>query len=164
MLGGAARTRASDPPNRSASTAARASRAAAAGSLLVRPISLNGSLFVRIQARSRDHRAGTYSSIEATSYRTPITLEEVLAQPMIVAPLGLFEVPSRGDGAVCLVPPGEVARATVRPYVRLPGRGFFHEGAHQISDMPGDKTRLVAAEVAGAGALGFAGITAGDGA
>ncbi|MCE3551147.1 hypothetical protein LWC33_06720 [Pseudonocardia sp. RS11V-5] len=81
---------------------------------------------------------------------------------MIVAPLSLFEVPSRGDGAVCLVPAGEVVRATGRPYVRLSGRGFFHEGAHQISEMPGDKTRLVATGVAGAGAMGSAGITAGD--
>jgi acetyl-CoA acetyltransferase len=36
-------------------------------------------------------------------FRKPVTLEEVLAQPMIVEPLGLYEVPPRGDGATVLV-------------------------------------------------------------
>lgn len=96
-------------------------------------------------------------------YRTPITLDEVLAQQMIVEPLGLYDVPPRGDGAVCLVlAEEEVARSTGRPYARMRGRGFFHEGAHQISEVPGDMTRLVAAETAGAQALESAGITAAD--
>lgn len=34
--------------------------------------------------------------------RKPITLDDVLAQKPIVEPLGLYEVPPRGDGAACL--------------------------------------------------------------
>ena len=36
-------------------------------------------------------------------FRKPITLAEVLAQRPIVEPLGLYEVPPRGDGAACVV-------------------------------------------------------------
>ena len=36
-------------------------------------------------------------------FRKPITLDEVLAQKPIVEPLGLYEVPPRGDGAACIV-------------------------------------------------------------
>ncbi|QSE95643.1 thiolase family protein [Rhodococcus pseudokoreensis] len=83
-------------------------------------------------------------------FRTPITLDDVLAQPMIVEPLGLFEVPPRSDGAVCLVlAEEEVARSLGKPYVRVRGRGFYHEGAHQISEVPNDMTALAAARTAG---------------
>ena len=72
-------------------------------------------------------------------FRTPITLADVLAQKPIVEPLGLYEVPPRGDGAACIVLADEdVARSSGRPYVRVRGRGFFHEGAHQINEAPGD--------------------------
>lgn len=72
-------------------------------------------------------------------FRKPITLEEVLAQRMIVEPLGLYEVPPRSDGAACIVVASEdVAREIGRPYVRIRGRGFHHEGAHQISEVPND--------------------------
>lgn len=96
-------------------------------------------------------------------FRTPITLDEVLAQPMIVEPLGLYEVPPRSDGAVCLVlAEEEVARSTGRPYVRVRSRGFYHEGAHQISETPNDMTALEAARVAGRQAYHDAGVTASD--
>ncbi|WP_084470974.1 thiolase family protein [Nocardia speluncae] len=96
-------------------------------------------------------------------FRTPITLDEVLAQPMIVEPLGLYEVPPRSDGAVCLVlAEEEVARSTGRPYVRVRSRGFYHEGAHQISETPNDMTALEAARVAGRQAYDDAGVTASD--
>lgn len=96
-------------------------------------------------------------------FREPITLAEVLAQKPIVEPLGLYEVPPRGDGAACIVlADEEVARASGRPYVRLRGRGFFHEGAHQISEVPGDMIALDAAARAGRAAYDEAGITASD--
>ncbi len=96
-------------------------------------------------------------------FRKPITLEEVLAQPPIVEPLGLFEVPPRSDGAVCLVlAEEEVARAMARPYVRVRGRGFFHEGAHQINEQPNDMIELVAARAAGCAAFEDAGVSAAD--
>lgn len=82
-------------------------------------------------------------------FRTPITLDEVLAQRPIVDPLGLYEVPPRSDGAACLVlADEEYAKSLGRPYVRVRGRGFYHEGAHQISETPNDMIRFEAAEIA----------------
>jgi len=96
-------------------------------------------------------------------FRKPITLADVLGQPQIVSPLGLFEVPPRGDGAVCLVLASEaVAKATGRPYVLIRGRGYYHEGAHQISEIPNDMTAFLAPRTAGAAAYADAGVTAAD--
>jgi acetyl-CoA C-acetyltransferase len=92
-------------------------------------------------------------------FRKPLTLEGVLDQPQIVEPLGLYEVPPRGDGAVCLVLASEdVAKATGRPYALLRGRGYFHEGAHQISDIPNDMIDFRAARAAGEQAFADAGV------
>lgn len=72
-------------------------------------------------------------------YRKEVTLDEVLAQRPIVEPLGLFEVPPRSDGAACIVLASEAyARRLGKPYALLRGRGFHHEGAHQISEVPTD--------------------------
>ena len=74
-------------------------------------------------------------------FRTPITLEEVLAQRMIVEPLGLLEVPGRADGAVALVIVSEeMARRSGRPHVQVRSRGYYHEGLHQLSDRRVDMT------------------------
>jgi acetyl-CoA C-acetyltransferase len=96
-------------------------------------------------------------------FREPISLEDVLAQRAIVEPLGLYEVPPRGDGAACVVlADEEVARSSGRPYVRVLGRGFFHEGAHQINEVPGDMIELVAAKRACQAAYEEAGVSASD--
>jgi acetyl-CoA C-acetyltransferase len=96
-------------------------------------------------------------------FRKPLTLEEVLTARPIVEPLGLYEVPPRGDGAVCIVVCAEdVARRTGRPFALLRGRGFFHEGAHQINEVPNDMTAFVSAQGAAAAAYQTAGITAAD--
>jgi acetyl-CoA acetyltransferase len=96
-------------------------------------------------------------------YRSPITLEQVLEQRPIVEPLGLYEVPPRGDGAACLVIASEQrARALGRPYARVRGRGFFHEGAHQISEIPNDMIGFIAAQTAGRIAYEAAGIGPAD--
>lgn len=96
-------------------------------------------------------------------FRKPITLEDVLSQVPIVEPLGLYEVPPRSDGAVCLVLADEdVARASGRPYVRIRGRGFYHEGAHQINEIPNDMIGLLAARTAGRSAYEEAGVTPED--
>jgi len=95
--------------------------------------------------------------------RTPISIADVLAQKPIVEPLGLFEVPPRGDGAACVVLADEdVARALGKPYVRVRGRGFFHEGAHQINEVPNDMIALVSARTAADAAYAEAGVTAAD--
>ena len=94
-------------------------------------------------------------------YRTPITIEEVLAQRPIVEPLGLYDVPGRSDGAACLVLASEeVARTLGRPYAIVRGRGFSHDGSHQINEVPNDMTELIAAKEASATAYAQAGITA----
>jgi acetyl-CoA acetyltransferase len=96
-------------------------------------------------------------------FRKPLTLEEVLSARPIVEPLGLYEVPPRGDGAVCLaVCAAELARATGRPHVLVRGRGFRHEGVHQIDEVPNDMTAFTAAQGAAAAAYQSAGITAAD--
>jgi acetyl-CoA C-acetyltransferase len=96
-------------------------------------------------------------------YRKPITLEEVLAQRPIVEPLGLYDVPPRGDGAACLVLASEeVAKSLGRPYALVRGRGFYHDGSHQINDVPNDMIAFEAAARASRDAYAQAGITAAD--
>ncbi len=96
-------------------------------------------------------------------FRKPITLEEVLAQRPIVEPLGLYDVPPRGDGAACLVLASEeVAKSLGRPYVLVRGRGFYHDGSHQINDVPNDMVGFEAAARAAQDAYSQAGITAAD--
>jgi acetyl-CoA acetyltransferase len=96
-------------------------------------------------------------------YRKPITLEEVISQRPIVEPLGLYDVPPRGDGAACLVLASEeVARTLGRPYALVRGRGFFHDGSHQISDVPNDMIAFESARRAAATAYEQAGISAMD--
>ncbi|WP_306545798.1 thiolase family protein [Malikia spinosa] len=96
-------------------------------------------------------------------YRKPITLEEVVAQRPIVEPLGLYDVPPRGDGAACLVLASEdVARSLGRPYAVVRGRGFCHDGTHQISDVPNDMIAFTSAQQAAQTAYKQAGITAAD--
>lgn len=96
-------------------------------------------------------------------YRKPITLDDVVAQRPIVEPLGLYDVPPRGDGAACLVLASEdVARSLGRPYALVRGRGFYHDGSHQINDVPNDMIAFQAAERAANDAYAQAGITARD--
>jgi acetyl-CoA acetyltransferase len=96
-------------------------------------------------------------------YRKPVTLDEVVRQRPIVEPLGLYDVPPRGDGAACLVLASEdVARSLGRPYVLVRGRGFCHDGTHQISDVPNDMIAFESARQAAATAYEQAGVTAKD--
>lgn len=96
-------------------------------------------------------------------YRKPIALEEVVSQRPIVEPLGLYDVPPRGDGAACLVLASEeVARSIGRPYALVRGRGFCHDGSHQISDVPNDMIAFTSAQQAARAAYEQAGITAAD--
>jgi acetyl-CoA C-acetyltransferase len=96
-------------------------------------------------------------------YRKPITLEEVVSQRPIVEPLGLYDVPPRGDGAACLVLASEeVAKSIGRPYALVRGRGFYHDGSHQINDVPNDMIAFESAVRASKDAYAQAGITAAD--
>lgn len=96
-------------------------------------------------------------------YRKPMTIQDVVSQRPIVEPLGLLEVPGRSDGAACLVLAAEdVARTLNRPYVLVRGRGFYHDGSHQINEVPNDMTEYVAARKAAAAAYAQAGMTVDD--
>ena len=96
-------------------------------------------------------------------YRKPMTVDEVLAQRPVVEPLGLYDVPPRGDGAACLVLASEdVAKSLGRPYVLIRGRGFQHDGRHQIGDRPGDMIAFESAQAASTTAYEQAGIGPAD--
>ncbi|GAA5232353.1 thiolase domain-containing protein [Verticiella sediminum] len=96
-------------------------------------------------------------------YRKPTTIDEVLAARPIVEPLGLFDVPGRSDGAACIVLASEeVARSLGKPYAIVRGRGFCHDGSHQINEIPNDMIELASARRASADAYAQAGITAED--
>jgi acetyl-CoA acetyltransferase len=96
-------------------------------------------------------------------FREPITIDQVLNARPIVEPLGLLEVPGRADGAVALMIVSEdMARASGRPYALVRGRGFEHEGLHQVSDRPGDSLSYGSLRAAGSRALESAGVTLAD--
>jgi acetyl-CoA C-acetyltransferase len=96
-------------------------------------------------------------------YRSAITVEDVLAQKMVVEPLGLYEVPPRSDGAACIViADAEFAASLGKPYVLIRGRGFHHEGVHQMSELPNDMIAFNAATKAGQQAFREAGVAADD--
>ena len=91
-------------------------------------------------------------------FNTPLTVEDVLQQPPIVEPLGRFDVPPRSDGAICLVITSEqVARELDKPFLRVLGRGFAHDGRHQVGCTPHDMTDYPAARQATSRALEDAG-------
>ncbi len=96
-------------------------------------------------------------------FQGDLSIDDVLAQRMIVEPLGLFEVPSVADGAICLVLASEdVAKQSGKPYVLIRSRGFSHDGHHQIGDAPHDITAFPAAKQASVKALADAGMSLED--
>jgi acetyl-CoA acetyltransferase len=112
-----------------------------------------------VAVKSRRHAALN----PIAQYRKPVTVEEVLAQRPIVEPLGLFEVPPMSDGAACVVlAREEVAKSLGKRYLKLRGRGFHHEGAHQISEVPNDMIAFDSAARAAQAAFAEAGISARD--
>jgi acetyl-CoA acetyltransferase len=67
------------------------------------------------------------------------------------------------DGAVALMIVSEdMARASGQPYVLVRGRGFEHEGLHQVSDRPGDSLSYGSLMAAGSRALESAGVALAD--
>lgn len=115
--------------------------------------------FGAVAVKNRNHAALN----PLAQYRKPISLDEVLAQRPIVEPLGLYDVPGRSDGAACIVLASEdVAKSLGRPYAIVRGRGFSHDGSHQINEVPNDMTELIAAKQASARAYAEAGIDAGQ--
>ena len=93
----------------------------------------------------------------------PIDIQDVLDARQIVRPLGLLDVPPRSDGAVAvIIADPEYARSFGGRYVDIVGRGFHHEGVHQVSPTPRDLTWFESAEIASGKAYADAGVTAKD--
>ena len=93
-------------------------------------------------------------------FRDPLSMDEVLDAPMVVDPLGHFDVPQGGDGAICLVLAREdLVAARGAPYARLVGRGFAHDGFFQMGDRQHDMTGFPAARTAVAECLKQAGVS-----
>ena len=112
-----------------------------------------------VALKSRQHAQGN----PLAQFRKPLTLDDVVNARMIVEPLGLLEVPAIADGAICLVVTREaLAREMGRPHVTVAGRGFCHEGFHQIGDHPHDMTAFPAARHAVDAAFAEAGIGLAD--
>jgi acetyl-CoA acetyltransferase len=108
-----------------------------------------------VAVKSRRHAADN----PLAQFRNPLSVAEVLAARPIVEPLGLLDVPAMADGAICLVIASEtVARSLGRPFVTVRGRGFYHEGFHQVGDVAHDMTNFPAARHAAGAALASAGI------
>lgn len=92
----------------------------------------------------------------------PLTEDMVLDQRPIVEPLGLLDVPPRGEGAVVvLLASKKAAQSLGRPFVNVVGRGFAHDGYHQLGDHVYDITDFRAARNASQAALQQAGLTLG---
>jgi acetyl-CoA acetyltransferase len=92
-------------------------------------------------------------------YRKPITVEDVLAARPIVRPLSLLDVPPRSDGAAAVVVASpDVARALGKDQVGVIGRGFHHEGVHQVAAVPESFVEFESAKVASAKAFAAAAI------
>ncbi|MCE8547981.1 thiolase family protein [Ruegeria pomeroyi] len=92
-----------------------------------------------------------------------LTIPEVLAARPVVAPMGLYDVSPRGDGAACLVLCDRAtADASGRPYTVLTGSAFAHDGAFQTSGDPGPVMPYGSLARAAALALGQSGLGMGD--
>lgn len=100
---------------------------------------------------------------ELAQFRKSLDVDEVLEARQIVEPLGLFDVPAIADGAICLVVTREsLAQELGQPYVTVRGRGFYHEGYHQIGDEACDMTAFPAARRATDSVLAAAGVDLDD--
>ena len=109
----------------------------------------------------KSRRAATRNPL--AQFRDPLSTAQVLGARRIVEPLGLYDVPAIADGAICLVLASiDAAKASGRPYVQLRGRGFCHDGRHQISSAPHDISAFEALRIAGGAALAEAGIGLAD--
>jgi acetyl-CoA acetyltransferase len=105
----------------------------------------------------KDRRHATLNPL--AQYRKPITVQDVLDAPPIVRPLHLLDVPPRSDGAAAVVlAEPDLARDLCQRPVYVRGRGFRHEGIHQVASKPAPLTWFEVAELAAVDAYHEAGI------
>jgi acetyl-CoA C-acetyltransferase len=71
-------------------------------------------------------------------FKTPITLEDILASPMITEPFHMLDCSPRSDGAAAvIVTSGERLRNRDKA-VKVLGVGFGHHGLHELDERPRD--------------------------
>ncbi len=106
-----------------------------------------------------DQRANACANPDAL-YRTPITVDDVLASPLVVDPLHLLEIvrPCTGGAAVVVVSP-EIARSSPVTPVWLLGAGEASSGM-MLSQYPSITTSAIA--VSAPAAFEMAGVTSAD--
>lgn len=112
-----------------------------------------------VAVKNRRHALGN----PLAQYRTPISMEDVLSARPVVRPLHLLDVSPRSDGAVAVV----IAEAGLAEKLRtdpvyVVGRGFHHEGVHQVAEVPRSLVRFDAAEMAAVRAYENAGVSPQD--
>lgn len=92
-------------------------------------------------------------------FRDPITIEDVLSSRPVVRPLHMLDVPPRSDGAVAVVIAEETLARRLRPDpVWVTGRGFYHEGVHQVASKPRSLVDYPSARIAASVAYAGAGL------
>ena len=97
----------------------------------------------------------------AATMRDPLTVDDVLASPMISDPLHLLDACLVTDGGGCIVlTTAERAKDLTKPPIHVLGHGESHTHWH-IAQMP-DLALLSAAQAAGRDAFAMAGLTPAD--
>lgn len=105
----------------------------------------------------KDHWHGSMNPLSIRG--TPFTKEQILAEAPLVDGMGLLELAIPADGAICLVlAREEIAKSLGRPYARVSGRGFYHEGVHEISEVPNDMLAMASCARSAEDAFAQAGI------
>lgn len=104
-----------------------------------------------------DQRANACANPDALFFGKPLTIEDVLASPLVVDPLHLLEIvkPCTGGAAVVVVSP-EVAKSSAVPPVWLLGAGEASSGV-MLSQYPSITTSAIA--VSAPAAFQMAGVT-----
>lgn len=98
----------------------------------------------------------------AMFYRKPLTIEDVLASPLLSPPLHLADCSQFVSGAACVVVVADdVAKAAGQPYTALKGWGQHHHPSAFTAHAP-TLTSSPAVQAAAAEAFGQAGVCAAD--
>jgi len=109
---------------------------------------------VRLRAHANAH--------PLAQFRTPITVDEVLASPYISPPIRLLQAAGISTGvAVAVITRAEVAKETGRPVVVLRGVGEHHDPSH-FAPRRGRLTSFPAVRAAASEAMTDAGIAPAD--
>ncbi|HOB87211.1 MAG TPA: thiolase family protein [Bacillota bacterium] len=133
---------------------------------LLRPLGLTGESAAALQARVYAHRFGAteedFAAVAVknrrlgsinphTQLKSPVTLEEVLASPVVASPLRELTTAPVTDGAAAVImATGEYARERGKDLVRVEGIGFSQDLYY-----PGNKDLSTSASAKAAAAMAY---------